>query len=77
MESHSGPSSKSRRMLLSFNRPVKKAHLRRCARPARSNVLLQYASARWLFARLASGTFLTGLRTGFFNTLLSSRMEAE
>jgi hypothetical protein len=29
-------------------RRMKKAHLRRCARPTRSNVLLEYASARQL-----------------------------
>src|SRR3989338_398730 len=40
-----------------------------CARPARSDVLLKYASAHGSLARLASGTFLTGLRIGFFNTL--------
>jgi hypothetical protein len=49
---------------------MKKAHLLRCARTARSNVLLKYASARGFFARLASGTFLTRLETEFFNTLI-------
>ena len=40
-----------------------------CARPPRSDVLLKYACVRRFLARLASGTFLTGLKTGFFNTL--------
>ena len=63
-------------------RPLKKAHLLRCARSPRSNVLYKYASAepvlsepkdRFL-ARLASETFLTGLETEFFNALSMSRL---
>ncbi len=54
---------------ISLYRPLKKAHLLRCAQSPRSNVLLKYASARRFFARLAPGTFLTGLGTEFFNTL--------
>ncbi|MCZ6625191.1 MAG: hypothetical protein O7B35_13340 [Deltaproteobacteria bacterium] len=50
------------------NRPLKKAHLLRCARPPRSDVPPKYAYARCFLTRLASGTFLTGLRTGLFNT---------
>src|SRR5713226_2295495 len=34
--------------------------------PPRPNVLLKYASARRSLSRLASGTFLTGLKTVFF-----------
>jgi len=34
----------------------------------------KYASARRFLARLASGTFLTGLKTGFFNTLIQGRV---
>jgi len=49
------------------NRPLKKAHLLRCARPPLSDVLFKYAFARQLLARLASGTFLTGLEK-FFST---------
>jgi hypothetical protein len=37
------------------NRLLKKAHLRRCARPARSNVLPCTPSLAGLLARLASG----------------------
>ena len=48
----------------------------RCAQPPRSNVLLKYASARRFIARLASGTFLTRLRTGFFSTLLVGLLAA-
>ncbi len=40
---------------------MKKAHLFRCARPPRSNVLLKYASACRFLARLASATFLIDL----------------
>ncbi len=40
---------------------------------SRSNVLHKYASARRFLARLAPGTFLTGLGTGVFNTLLRIR----
>jgi hypothetical protein len=46
-------------------RPLKKAHLLRCAQTARSNVLIKYASAREFFARLAFGTFLIGLKESF------------
>ncbi len=41
--------------------PLKKAHLRRCTRPARSDVPSKYAFACEFFVRLASGTFLNGL----------------
>jgi hypothetical protein len=44
------------------NSLLKKAHLFRCARITRSNVLPEYACARGFIARLASGTFLTRLR---------------
>jgi hypothetical protein len=44
-----------------INKPVKKAHLLRCARSPRSNVLRMYVFARPFLARLASETFLTGL----------------
>ena len=40
---------------------MKKAHLLRCARSPRSNVLRMYVFARPFLARLASETFLTGL----------------
>ena len=50
------------------NRPLKKAHLLRCARPPRSDVPPKYAYARCFLTRLDSGTFLTGLRTGLFHT---------
>jgi hypothetical protein len=53
------------------NRPLKKAHLLRCAQSPHSNVLAKYASARRFLARLAPGTFLTGLWTEFFNTLVN------
>jgi len=39
------------------NSLLKKAHLFRYARITRSNVLPEYACARGLIARLASGTF--------------------
>src|SRR5262249_22276619 len=39
------------------SRSVKKAHLLRCARSPRSNVLDKYASARRFLARLASKSF--------------------
>ena len=58
------------------HRLLKKAHLLRCAQLSRSNVLPKYVSARRFFARLASGTFLTSLRTGFFNTLKKGRFQA-
>ena len=54
---------------------VEKAHLLRCAQSSRSNVLPKYASARRFLARLAPGTFLTGLETGFFKTLLERHLE--
>ena len=44
---------------------LKKAHLFRCARITRSNVLPEYACAREFIARLASGTFLIRLRKEF------------
>ena len=50
------------------NRPhgrlPKKAHLRRCARPTRSNVLLCTPPLAGFLARLASGTFLSNLSKG-------------
>jgi len=58
------------------NSLLKKAHLLRCARSARSKVLPKYASARGFFARLAPGTFLISLRRGFFSTLLKLRADA-
>ena len=60
---------------VSYYRPLKKAHLLRCAQSPRSNVLPKYASARRFLARLAPGTFLTGLETGFFKTLLERHLE--
>ncbi len=51
-------------------RPLKKAHLFRCAQSPRSNVLPKYASARRFLARLASEIFLTSLQAPFFNNLL-------
>ena len=44
------------------NSLLKKAHLFRCTRIARSNVLPEYACAREFIARLASGTFLIRLQ---------------
>ncbi len=42
------------------------------------DVLPKYASARRFLSPLAPGTFLTGLGTGFFNTLLRlSGLEVE
>jgi hypothetical protein len=38
-------------------RLLKKAHLLHCAQSPRVNVLPMYASARRIFARLASGSF--------------------
>src|SRR4029077_11204682 len=52
-----------------INRPVKKAHLLRCARSPRSNVLRMYVFACPFLARLASETFLTSL-CGFLLTLV-------
>ena len=46
-----------------FHRLLKKAHLLRCARPPRSNVLLVYASAHRFLARLAPETFLNSLES--------------
>src|SRR5438309_1932413 len=43
------------------NSLLKKAHLFRCARITRSNVLPEYACAREFIARLASETFLIRL----------------
>ena len=40
-----------------LGRPLKKTHMRRCARSPRSNVLIEYASARRFFTRLASESF--------------------
>ena len=48
---------------------MKKAHLRRCARPPRYDVPSKYAYARRFLARLAYGTFLTGLNIECFNSL--------
>ena len=45
---------------------LKKAHLFRCARITRSNVLPEYACAREFIARLASGAFLIRLRGRVF-----------
>ena len=45
---------------------MKKAHLFRCARITRSNVLSEYACARGFIARLASGRFLIRLREGAY-----------
>jgi hypothetical protein len=45
---------------------LKKAHLFRCARITRFNVLPEYACAREFIARLASGTFLIRLRERVF-----------
>ena len=45
----------------SFRTLLKKAHLFRCARITRSNVLPECACAREFIARLASATFLIGL----------------
>jgi hypothetical protein len=42
-------------------RPMKKAHLLRCARPTRSNVPQRVRLRSSVFARLASKTFLIGL----------------
>ena len=51
-----------------MNRPMKKAHLRRCASiDSLSTYCFKYASARRLIARLASGTFLIGLKTGLIS----------
>ena len=44
------------------NSLLKKAHLFRCTRIARSNVLPEYACAREFIARLAAGTFLIRLQ---------------
>jgi hypothetical protein len=41
---------------------MKKAHLRRCARPPHSGVLYDHADPRRFLARLASATFLIGLQ---------------
>ncbi len=44
----------------------------RCAQSPRSNVPPKYASARRLFARLASEIFLISLQPDFFNKLLDT-----
>jgi len=48
-----------------MSRPLKKTHLLRCTRFARSNVQHEYAYARQIFVRLASETFLSGLQKKF------------
>src|SRR5262245_46882139 len=55
---------------------MKKADLRRCARSSRSNVLHKYASARRIFARLASPTFLIGLRRSLLCTASLQKLSA-
>ena len=47
---------------------MKKADLLRCARSTRSNVRHEYASARRIFARLTSQTFLIGLQSRLLKT---------
>lgn len=58
-------------------RPLKNAHLLRSVRPPRSSVRLKYASACRFLARLAYGTFSTGLKTGFCKRLLSDNKRTE
>jgi hypothetical protein len=53
---------------------LKKAHLFRCARITRSNVLPEYACAREFIARLASGTFLIRLRERVFRQSLGEML---
>jgi hypothetical protein len=52
------------------SRLLKKTHRLRCARSPRFNVLAMYASARRIFARLASEIFLSSLQSELFSTLL-------
>jgi hypothetical protein len=54
----------------SFRTLLKKAHLFRCARITRSNVLPEYACARGFIARLPSGTFLIRLQEKVFGERL-------
>ena len=49
---------------------MKKAHLFRCARITRSNVLPEYACARGFIARLASGIFLIRLQERLIRAIL-------
>jgi hypothetical protein len=56
---------------------LKKAHSLRCAQSARYNVLAMYASARRLFARLASEIFLSNLHSNIFIKLLVIRCEVD
>jgi hypothetical protein len=51
-----------------MTRPLKKAHLLRCTRFARSNVQHEYARVRQIFVRLASGTFVSGLQRKLIET---------
>jgi hypothetical protein len=44
----------------------------RCVQSPRYNVLTKYASARRFFARLASESFLSSLRSAFFIKMLDS-----
>ena len=53
---------------------LKKAHLLRCARISRSDVLPEYACAREFIARLASGTFLIRLRERVFRQSLGEML---
>ena len=52
---------------------LKKAHLFRCARITRSNVLPEYACAREFIASVASGTFLIRLRERVFQKSVCER----
>jgi hypothetical protein len=47
---------------------LKKPQMRRCVQLPRSNVLIEYASARQFFARLASEIFLSSLQTELSST---------
>ena len=53
---------------------LKKAHLFRCTRTTRSNVLPEYACARGFVARLASGTFLIRLQERVFRQSLGEML---
>jgi hypothetical protein len=53
---------------------LKNAHLFRCARIARSNVLPEYACAGGFIARLASGTFLIRLQEKAFRQPLGEML---
>jgi hypothetical protein len=55
------------------SRLLKKTHMLRCAKSSRFNVLAKYASARRVFARLASEIFLSSLQTECFSNLLDPR----